>query len=618
MNKEAVLHTPLSQYAYAVDERSLNIRIRTAKNDITACYLYYGDRVDMVEPIRVTEVQMEKNATDDLFDYYEATVADKYSRVCYYFKLEDGDKEEFYYSRGFCNNMEAHRTEYFQFPYIRREDMLDVPKWASDIVMYHIFPDSFASDKRSLSGIGQQVELNATESGEKIKSVSNLGGTLNGIRENLDYIRDLGVNCIYLNPIFTASSYHKYDTIDYMSIDPCFGTMEDFKKLVSNCHENGIRVILDGVFNHCGSDFFAFRDVLAKGSESRYYDWFYDMPANVEFKDPPEYEAFAYVKEMPKLNTGNSEVIEYFCNVGKYWIEEADIDGWRLDVANEINHDFWREYRKAVRGVKKDCFLIAEIWEEAGIWLQGDQFDSTMNYTFSYLCKDFFATDKISVTEFDEQINKMFMRYSWKTDFCQMNFLDTHDVPRFLSYCGGDIEKLKLAATYMMTCVGIPSIFYGDECAIEGVTEPEYRKEMPWKYVVNDDVYKDISEDLGKAANGTDGSSINNVYDNQHVGNIEELYPYYKKLIRIRNSEVVLRRGSYKTVLTDDTGLYVFVRSLGKEKIYVVFNNSNTDKKCDLSKYVGDSAYELIRGYVTGKEFRVSAKSAMIIKEFLN
>jgi len=340
-------------------------------------------------------------------------------------------------------------------------------------------------------------------------------------------------------------------------------------------------VILDGVFNHCGSDFFAFRDVLAKGAESRYYDWFYDMPANVEFKDPPEYEAFAYVKEMPKLNTGNPDVIEYFCNVGKYWIEEADIDGWRLDVANEINHDFWREYRKAVRGVKKDCFLIAEIWEEAGIWLQGDQFDSTMNYTFSYLCKDFFATDKISVTEFDEQINKMFMRYSWKTDFCQMNFLDTHDVPRFLSYCGGDIEKLKLAATYMMTCVGIPSIFYGDECAIEGVTEPEYRKEMPWKYVVN----------------------------------MTELYSYYMKLIRIRNSEVVLRRGSYKTVLTDDTGLYVFVRSLGEEKIYVVFNNSNNDKKCDLSEYVGDSAYELIRGYVTGKEFRVSAKSAMIIKE---
>lgn len=151
---------------------------------------------------------------------------------------------------------------------------------------------------------------------------------------------------------------------------------------MQQCHKRGIRVILDGVFNHCGADFFAFRDVRQKGKASRYYNWFYHLPETIQYADPPNYEAFAYVKEMPKLNTGNPEVVEYLCNVGTYWIREADIDGWRLDVANEINHEFWRAFRHAVRAVKEDMFLIGEIWEEAGIWLQGDQFDSTMNYTF--------------------------------------------------------------------------------------------------------------------------------------------------------------------------------------------------------------------------------------------
>lgn len=217
----------------------------------------------------------------------------------------------------------------------------------------------------------------------------SLGGTLKGICENIDYIEKLGINCIYLNPIFEAASYHKYDTIDYFEIDPCLGNKADLKELVQQCHKRGIRVILDGVFNHCGADFFAFRDVRQNGKASRYYNWFYHLPETIQYADPPDYEAFAYVKEMPKLNTGNPEVVEYLCNVGTYWIREADIDGWRLDVANEINHEFWRAFRHAVRAVKEDIFLIGEIWEEAGIWLQGDQFDSTMNYTFSYLCRDF-------------------------------------------------------------------------------------------------------------------------------------------------------------------------------------------------------------------------------------
>ena len=203
--------------------------------------------------------------------------------------------------------------------------------------------------------------------------------------------------------------------------------------MVAICHRNHIRVILDGVFNHCGSDFFAFKDVLTYGSKSRYYDWFYDMPEPVCYKDPPDYATFAYVKEMPKLNTSNPQLEKYLIDVGTYWIREADIDGWRLDVANEVNHDFWRHFKTAVKAVKPQFFLIGEIWEDAGVWLLGDQFDSTMNYRFSYLCKDFFATRTMTVSEFDAQMHKMIMRYPEQVSLVQMNFLDTHVMfPDFL------------------------------------------------------------------------------------------------------------------------------------------------------------------------------------------
>lgn len=539
MKKEAVLHIPLSQYAYAEDEQTLVVRIRTAKNDIERCSLFYGDRVDMQEPIRTKEIEMKKISSDDLFDYYEGRIKDTYTRVCYYFLLKDNLETLYYYSRGFCDKIDCHRTEYFQFPYIRREDIHNPPKWANDIVMYHIFPDSFASGVRKIDGVKKVCEYKGTP------SVSNLGGTLKGVEENLEYLKEMGINCIYLNPIFAANSYHKYDTIDYFEIDPCFGTKGDFKRLVKACHERGIKVILDGVFNHCGPNFFAFQDVLEKGEASDCFDWFYHMPLPIQFCDPPSYEAFAYVKEMPKLNTGNPEVVDYLCKVGTYWIEEADIDGWRLDVANEINYDFWRAFKKAVCAIKPDCFLIAEIWEDSNAWLQGDQFHSSMNYTFTYLCRDFFATRKMNANEFDEQIQKMIMRYPSKISLVQMNFLDSHDVPRFLSYCGGDVKRMRLAFFYLFMSVGIPSVFYGDECCMEGVTEPEYRAPMRWGE-------EDVAAD-------------------------------FTKWIAIRKSYPALSRGDYRSVIVDaEHSIYGFARTYGKEKILIVMNNSDEDWAVDL------------------------------------
>lgn len=220
-----------------------------------------------------------------------------------------------------------------------------------------------------------------------------LGGTIRGITENLDYIRDLGFNCIYINPIFVAGEYHKYDLIDYFHIDPCFGTDEDFRNLVSTCHALGMRVIIDGVFNHVGWHFFAFEDVIEKGETSAYKDWFYGLQFPVQRPatgdEYPTYECFGYERMMPKTNTENPEVIRYFCDVGQYWVREFDIDGWRLDVASEINDAFWRAFRAAVKEAKPDCLLIGEVWESAQHWLNGDMFDSTMNYDFRKHCRRF-------------------------------------------------------------------------------------------------------------------------------------------------------------------------------------------------------------------------------------
>lgn len=575
MKKEAILHIPLSQYAYAQDEHTLVVRIRTGKEDVERCFLYYGDRADPQESIRMKQILLRRAASDDLFDYFEGIIEDSYARVCYYFLLEDGQEKEYYYGRGFCKKMESHRTEFFQFPYIRREDIHSMPSWAKELVMYQIFPDSFASEEQHLIGRSKPC------SAEKVQMEGKLGGTLEGIGKNLDYLTYLGINCIYLNPIFSANSYHKYDTIDYYEVDPCFGTKEDLKALVKECHSRGIRVLLDGVFNHCGPDFFAFRDVLEKGEHSKYCDWFYQMPQPVLFQDPPNYAAFAYVKEMPKLNTGNPEVAEYLSKVGAYWIQEADIDGWRLDVANEVDHDFWRKFRKTVREVKEDCFLIAEIWEDSNVWLQGDQFDSSMNYTFSYLCRDFFAERKITAEVFDQQIQKMIMRYPREVSLAQMNFLDTHDVPRFLSYCGGDQKRMELAFFYLFMSVGVPSVFYGDECYIEGREEAGYRAAMDWEKVARGEVL-DLS-----------------------------------RWIRMRREHKALTCGDYESLYVEDgRGVYIFLRICPEEKLAVCLNNSDSLQHLELCEiFQGDILLEdLETKEVCKKEILLKAMSGSIFK----
>lgn len=540
MNKSAILHIPMSQYAYGVDEKHVVIRLRAQRDNLAKCTLYYGDRACRQTPVIFTKAEMKVVAQSPLYDYYEVVLENPYKRLCYYFELSDESETILYYGDCFCSSPVDDRSEYYQLPFNHRADIVRVPKWAQDAVIYNIFPDSFATGREYISGRAAQKQWQ----GQTVNG--KLGGTLRGITENVDYIRSLGLNAIYINPIFAAGEYHKYDLLDYFHIDPCFGTNEDFKELVDTFHQNGIRVIIDGVFNHCGWKFHAFEDVVQNGEHSKYKDWFYGLqypvirPDNGE--DYPNYECFGYERLMPKLNTANPEVQEYFCKVGRYWIEEFHTDGWRLDVASEINDGFWRAFHSEIKKVNPEAILIGEVWESANHWLDGTIFDSAMNYDFRKHCKRFFAEKSIDAAEFDGRVTDMRMRYRRQTVYAQLNILDSHDVSRFLTVCGEDRKRYKLAIIFQMCFPGIPSVFYGDELGITGRLEEEYRQPMPW-------------------------------------GRQDELQDFFAKIIQLRRQHKALTQGEYHT-LTADVGsfLYGFERTYGQEsvKIYVNMNEMST------------------------------------------
>ncbi len=536
MDYSAIFHRPMSEYAHAVDETHYIFRLRTASNDLKKCIFHYADRAEMEPKLTFFSAPMNKVRSDKYFDYYEIRLETRFQRVAYYFELNDGDEKSYYYGDCFSLTPDAERYEYFQLPFNLRSDRVVIPTWAKDAVVYNIFPDSFANGKRKM----ESKQTIADYQGEECRSLH--GGTIKGIEENLDYIKKLGCNCIYLNPFFVASSYHKYDLIDYFHVDPTRGTDDDFKSLVKTAHDMGLRVIIDGVFNHVCFRHPFFKDVLEKGKESEYFDYFYEMPQKPSFPEKgkdPEYLCFAYVPEMPKTNTANPELREYFCNVGAYWVKEFDVDGWRLDVANEVDDQFLRAFRNAVKNEKADALVIGEVWENANHYINGNMMDSAMNYDFRRFCGQFFAEKSIDAAEFDARITNLLMRYPRQATYAQLNLLDSHDVSRFLTVCRDDMDKMELAVLFQMTFVGMPSIFYGDEKGLTGLSEPEYRRPMEF----DKDSY------------------------------LEEVY---RKFIAIRSEYGSLRKGEFETLLSEGDA-YGYRRYDEKGAVLVYLNNGEKD-----------------------------------------
>lgn len=418
---------------------------------------------------------------------------------------------------------------------------MTVPYWVQDAVFYQIFPDRFANGDRG------NDPPNVQPWGAKPTLWGFQGGDIRGVIQQFDYLLDLGVNALYFNPIFQATSNHRYNITDYYKIDPKLGDMHDFQALVDVAHQNRVKIILDGVFNHCGRGFFAFNDILENHTHSPYLDWFHlnQIPPDAYSPgDADDYEAWWRFKSLPKFNTDNPRVREYLFDIGQYWIRQG-ADGWRLDVPNEIDDDqFWAEFRDRVKSVNPDAYLLGEIWDGDPRWVGEGHFDGLMNYPLRKILFDL-LDEEIKTDQFGQEIQGLLEKYPRENNYCMYLPLGSHDTQRLMTKLKGNVNKVKLAFLFQFSFPGAPAVFYGDEVGLEGEKDPDCRQAFPW----------DESQ-----------------WD-------RELRSYVKLLISERKKRVELRRGDYRSIMDDpDRGGFAFFRGLGDSHLLGVINASSVQR----------------------------------------
>ena len=455
------------------------------------------------------------------------------------------------------------------------------PAWVRDAVFYQIFPDRFRRSDR----IPNTLEFEAWDAPPTVHGFK--GGNLYGVVDGLDYLSELGINAIYLNPVFASAANHRYHTYDYYKVDPLLGGTEALRALLDAAHARAVRVILDGVFNHASRGFWQFHHVLENGADSPYVDWFHFHPRQLSrqahfaaYPDPlsqkrlddgqSSFEAIGYgawwnLPALPKFNTRTPAVREFLLDVAVHWIEFG-IDGWRLDVPEEIDDPaFWREFRRRVKGVNPEAYIVGEIWHEAPGWLEGDQFDAVMNYPVMAACLGFFGGEnldldlarspcslrhvrRLDAEGFASQIERVFSLYDPDVASVQLNLLDSHDTPRFLSCVRGDTDALRMAILFLMTVPGAPCIYYGDEIGLEGGSDPDSRRAFPCE------------------TDQWDGALLEDV----------------KRYVRLRRENPVLRQGSFRVLLASDD-IVVFLRRHAERTALVAFNAGNKTRSVEVS-----------------------------------
>lgn len=487
MEFNAVYHQASDNYCYPFNFDELIINIKTGY-DVKEVYIILGD------PFKAgilgggenwtgerEQIVFKKRLKNQL--WWTTTVKPQYKRLKYFFELVTEDERWFYFEDGFVSKeqmeLEGRSRQTFVFPWMNPCDIPVTPKWVNDTVWYQIFPDRFCDGDES---INPDYVVKWRNKG-KVKNEECFGGDFAGIISKLDYIQNLGISGIYLTPINESPSNHKYDTSDYTKIDPRFGDEETFIRLVNEAHNRGIRVMLDGVFNHCGYYFAPWQDVLEKGPESEYYDWFminewpFDKKGNAAKKG--QYYTFGFYDGMPKLNTNNPKVRKYFIDICANWVEKYGIDGLRLDVANEISHKFCKELNIRLKDINPDIYILGEIWHNALPWLRGDEFDAVMNYPLGESIKDFWIDKSLTNDDFEYMINRCYTMYMQQTNDVLFNLLDSHDTIRLRSTVKSlDEYFAQLAVFFAMP--GSPCIYYGTEIAMEGGFDPDNRRCMPW------------------------------------------------------------------------------------------------------------------------------------------
>jgi cyclomaltodextrinase len=484
---------------------------------------------------------------------------------------------------------------------------VQAPEWVRDAIFYQIFPDRFACSKR----VPKPSNLEPWDTPPTVYGFK--GGDLLGVAEHLDYLQDLGVTAIYLNPIFQSAANHRYHTYDYYQVDPILGGNDAFRILLDEAHRRDIRVVIDGVFNHASRGFFQFYHILENGPASPYVDWFivknYPLRPYHAPKGQQGYEAWWNLPALPKLDTNTPAVREFLWEVATHWIEFG-ADGWRLDVPAEIDDDeFWQEFRRRVKGANPEAYIVGEIWHEAQRWLQGDQFDAVMNYLFAKACLGLFIGDDLLHSEvarsgykqietldtqqFAAEIGRVLALYSWPVNEVQLNLLGSHDTPRFKTLARGDASAYRLATLFQMTYPGAPCIYYGDEIGMEGRHDPGCRAGFPW-----DDKAWD-----------------------------SDLRDYVRRCIALRKAHPALRRGDLTWLFTDQ-GMLAFGRRFEAETLLVVLNTGKRpvmlsvpvagylDEGALLQEVWGDATLKVAQGKI--ESVQVPARSGVVLQAVTN
>lgn len=490
MDFNAVYHRASDNYCYMADEDRLIINIETGY-DVKYVNIVKGDPFangilggsegwDGV----AENIPYKKRLKNKL--WWTTTIEPEYKRLKYYFEIITDTEKWYYFEDGFLNEkqfeLEGRSRQCFVMPWMNASDVNRTPKWVNDTVWYQIFPERFCNGNPSNDPEG----VKPWKEEGKVTNGEFYGGDLKGITNKIAYLKELGITGIYLTPINLSPSSHKYDTTDYEVIDPHFGTEEEFKELVECAHNAGIKVMLDGVFNHSGEQFAPWQDVRQKGPESEYFDWFfinkwpYDSAAwNAKNGD---YYTFAFFDNMPKLNTNNPAVQEYFLSVCEKWVTTYKVDGIRLDVANELSHTFCKKLRERLKSIAPDVYILGEIWHDSIAWLRGDEFDAVMNYPLAESMKDFWLEKEATNDDFEMTINRLFTRYMQQTNDVLFNLLDSHDTKRLRSQVSGEGEFYQLLAI-LFAMPGSPCIYYGTEILMEGDYDPDCRRCMPWSKI---------------------------------------------------------------------------------------------------------------------------------------
>lgn len=489
MNLNAITHRSALTDCYALDREHLVLNIRTGK-DITAVNLIHEDPYahGISGPINWVGNVLPMTVSRELKHNYiwTAHVKPEYRRLQYYFEIFCGDEKLLMFEDDFYTEesiqKEGRWKQYYKFPWLNPCDVINVPQWVEKTVWYQIMPDRF---HRGDAG-HKRMTLKNWDDRERVGFADFYGGDLRGIINKLPYLQELGITGIYLLPLFLSDSNHKYNIFDYERIDPDFGTEEDMIELVETAHTLGIRVMVDAVFNHSGTEFFAWKDVWEKGEGSRYFDWFCIRKLPFERKRASlrdgRFDGFAFIDSMPKLNTGNAEVADYCIQRCKHWVKDWNIDGIRFDVGNEVSHSFLKKVYAALKPMKQDLFLLGEIWHDSVQWLQGDEYDSVMNYPLFESLHNFWVDQDSTSQDLMYAINRVYSLYPEQVNRVIFNFLDTHDTLRALNRCGS-LDVLYQQLAVLMTMPGSACIYYGTELAMPGGHDPDCRRTMPWNEI---------------------------------------------------------------------------------------------------------------------------------------